>query len=238
MPADGVAVIKRFIRLKGERSNFDTRWERMAPYLAPSRVGITGARSPGQKQTDGVYDSTTMLAAEMMAHFIAGHIINPGQRWQRFEMEDAEANKIDEVKEWTEECSDRYLKKVGASSFYAEGPESLIDYAGFGTGFLLCEEAPQPENRVIQGFRGFYFHAEKTGRFLIQEGPDGLVDTAFREYEMTAGNVGKQWPDSPLPENIKNSITKGEIDKNYKIIHAIYPRPRSEQGAGRYGMPW
>lgn len=237
MPADGVLIVKRYQKKKAERSNFDSRWERMAPYLAPSRVGITGARSPGTKQTTGVYDSTTMLAAEMMAHFIAGHIINPGQRWQRYEMEDPDANKVDEVREWTEECSDRYLKRVGASMFYAEAPEALIDYAGFGTGFLLCEEAPQPVNRVIKGFRGFYFHSEKTGRFIIDEGPDGLVDTAFREYELSAGNIKKRWPDDPLPENISNSL-KGEQDKLFKIVHAIYPRPYAERGGGSKGMPW
>jgi len=224
------------MKKKGERATFDSRWESMAPYLAPSRVGITGQNTPGAKQTSGVYDSTTMMAAETMAMFIAGHIINPSQQWFGYRMRDPDAGASDTVREWLEECRDRTLKHLSASLFYAEGPESLIDYGGFGTGFLMAEEAPQPVNRTMSGFRGFYFHAEKTGRFVIEEGADGLVDTAFREFELTARVAADLWTD--LPEAISNAVREGNIDKKFKFVHAIYPRPRREQTSGAKGMPW
>ena len=238
MPADGSVIVHRYQKRKGERANFDERWERMAPFIAPSRVGIQGAFTPGVKQTGGVYDSTTMLAAETLAMFIAGHIINPSQRWFGYEMRDAPTS--DSIREYLEELRDVTLKRLGASLFYAEGPESLIDYGGFGTGFLLTEEAPQPVNRTIRGFRGFHFQAVKTGRFTIEEGFDGLVDTADREFELSARIINEQWGARPgaLPENIQNALRERQFDKKFKIIHSIFPRPRSDQGAGAKGMPW
>lgn len=237
MPADGPKIIARYLLQKSRRHNFDERWEAMASFIAPSRLGIITNRSPGDKQTRGVYDSTGMMAAETMAMFMAGHIINPSQQWFGFQLRDLEVGRSEEVREWLEECRDRTLKRLGASLFYAEGPEALIDYAGFGTGFLLTEEAPQPSNRILQGFRGFYFHAEKTGRFVIEEGADGLVDTAFREFELSARIAHDLWPDS-LPEGIQNSFKEGQLDKPFKFVHAIYPRPISDQTAGSKGMPW
>src|SRR5574337_445811 len=150
MATNGIEVINRYNRLKADAGNHMARWEKMAPYIAPSRVGILTKLADGSKQTSGVYDSTTMMAAELMAMFIAGHIINPSQRWLGYEMDNAD----DEVNEWLEECRDIDLKNRSASLFYAEGPESLIDYGGFGTGCLMHEEIPQTENKTRQGFRG------------------------------------------------------------------------------------
>ncbi len=239
MAADGQAVIKRYDKLNGEGGNHRARCQRMAPYIAPSRVGSLELGAPGQPQNVGVYDSTTMQAAELMAMFIAGHIINPSQRWFDYEMENSEDNKVDSIREWNEECRDVTLKYAGSSMFYAEGPESLIDYGGFGTGFLLCEEAPQPTNLTMKGFRGFYFNAEKTGSFLIQDGANGLVDTAFRRFELTARVAADRWGKENLSEKIQNTLTSGRQDEPFKFVHAVYPRPKSEQySMGNKGMPW
>ena len=66
MAANGEDLVKRYDRLRGDRANFDERWERMAPFIAPSRMGITTQYAPGEKQTHGVYDSTTLMAAELI----------------------------------------------------------------------------------------------------------------------------------------------------------------------------
>lgn len=236
MPTNGPDLIARYTRLKGERANFDARWEAMAPFIAPSRVGIISQPSPGEKQTRNVYDSTMMMAAELCSMFIAGHVINPAQQWFTYRMRDPNMDRVDAVKEWLDECRDRTLRRLSSSMFYAEGPESLIDYVGFGTGFLLVEELPQPEHQTMEGFRGFFFHAEKTGRFVIADGADGLVDTAMREFEMTARVAKGQW--DILPENVQKALDEGKIDAPFKFIHAIVPRPKAEQTAGARGMPW
>lgn len=239
MPLTGPEIVKWYEKARSDRHNFDERWERMAPFIAPSRVGITTKYYPGDKQTRGVYDSTSMLAAEMMAHFMAGNIINPGQRWMDFEMRDPLARDSDEVREWLEECRDITLRRQSASLFYAEGPESLIDYGGFGTGCLLGEEAPQPINRVIRGFRGFHWEASKIGRFVIEEGTDGRVDTLGREFNMTARQIRDRWGQSgKLPTNVAQAIQVGKMDEPFCVIQKICPRPLAEQGAGAQGMPW
>lgn len=236
MAADGTDIVKRYDRLVNEASTFRDRWERMAPYIAPSRLGMFTSPVPGQKQTGKLYDSTTLMAAELMAQFIAGHIISPSQRWLDYRMREPTLNADDEVREWLEECRDRFLDQVASSLFYAEGPESLIDYVGFGTGLLFVEELPQPPNLRLDGFRGFHFRAERTGRFVIAEGADGLVDTVMREMWITARVFGDLWG-SNLPESIQNA-QRDQPDKAFKVVHAVLPRPFAEQGAGALGMPW
>lgn len=242
MAANGTEIVQRFDKLEQARANHDVRWERMAPHLAPSRVGITGAYADGDKQTRGVYDSTTMYAAELMAHFIAGYVINPSQRWLTYKLDNFQQE--DEETEWLEECRDRALRRLASSAFYAEGAETLIDWGGFGTGWLLGEERPQPTNETIRGFRGFRWEATKTGRFVIAEGTDGRVDTGGRKFQMTAEKINERWGPNgrervkPLPENIRKAIESKELDKQFTIIHMIMPRPRIGRGPGALGMPW
>jgi len=238
MPAHGPDIIKRYLRLKNDRHNYDERWERMAPFIAPSREGVTSWRSPGEKQQREVYDSTTMMAAELMAHFIAGHVINPSQQWMRLRMHSPEIDRLDPVREWLEECRDRILRRFAGSAFYAEGPEALIDWGGFGTGNLAIEELPPPVNVTREGFRGFFFRATKTGRFVIAEGPDGLVDTEMSEHRVTARAARDQWGEKNLPEKIQHCLASGKLDDVFTFVHAIYPRPVSEREAGALGMPW
>ena len=249
MAADGAALVARYRRLQGERALFDQHWEQLAPLLAPSRVGIRQAQPPGTRQTQALYDSTTLLAAELMAQFIAGHLINPGQRWFSLGMDQAFARSQGRryvaglayasmpVREWCEEMRDRQLARYAASAFYAEGPESLIDYGGFGTGCLLGEERPQPVNQVLRGFRGFYFSAEKTGRFVIAEDAAGMVDTLMREYRLTARACRDRWGAARLPEALA-SAAETRPDQLVPILHVIDPRPTAERAAGARGMPW
>ena len=241
MPADGKEFVKRYERLEREYGPHAERHERMAPYIAPSRVGITGVLATGDKITRGVYDSTTLMAAELMAHFVAGHVINPGQQWMGYAMRDPRVADDDETREWLEECTNITLTRMAASPFYAEGPESLIDWGGFGTGALIGEEAPQPINLTLRGFRGFYWSSIKTGRFLVQEGADGTVHTLFRRYQMTAGMIEERWKDNSqatLPQSVTAALSGGERDRPFKVIHGIYPRPKSDSGYGAKGMPW
>lgn len=247
MPANPKEIVSTHKKMIAKRSTNSDRWERQAPFIAPSRVGITSDFSPGQKQTGGVYDSTNMMSAELLAHFVAEHLINPTQQWINYTspISNDENIDLDEAREWCEESKDRSLSRLGASLFYAEGPESLIDWCGFGTGWMIGEENSQPINETIKGFRGFFWHAEKTGRFYIEEGINGLVDRTHREYKMSVRGISDKFgPDSqpdkkPLPEVIQKCIQEAHWDREFKVVHAIYPRPKSEQhSGGAKGYPW
>lgn len=239
MAADGPARVKLYRSRKERRSNFDSRWERMAPFLAPSRVGIISQRTPGTKQTTGVTDSTTLMAAELMAMFVAGHIINPSQQWGGMRLGNGN-RPSDAIQEWLEECRDRMLAEFSNSMFYGEAPESLIDHGGFGTGCLGIEEMPEMSHLRVNGFRGFFTEAHKTGRFVIGEGPDGLIHEVTVEKEMTAGQLEKRFGKENLPPKAKKALAENKVDDCFQIIHDVYPRSLSEQefASGAKKMPY
>lgn len=239
MAIDGPARVKLYLSRKAARGNFDERWERMAPFLAPSRVGIRTVRSPGAKQTHGVSDSTTLMAAELMAMFVAGHIINPSQQWGGLAMGKGNPHS-DAIQEWLEDCRDRMLSAFSNSMFYGEAPEALIDHGGFGTGCLLTEEMPEMPHERKQGFRGLYVQAHKTGRFVIGEGPDGMIHDLTTELTLTANQLAQRFGKEALPPKAKKALAEGKPDEPFTIVHDIYPRSLSDQefAAGAKKMPY
>lgn len=233
----GSEIVALYNRWKDARRNFDNRWERMAQYLAPSRQGIIVGYAPGVSQTQNVFDSTSIMAADLFAMFLGGRIINPANRWLGYQMEQTPFNQNDEIRSWNEECRDRALKALSQSTFYGEGPESLVDWVGFGTNFLILDELPQGVSETRRGFRGIYCHAEKTGRFLIQEGPDGIVDSAMRLMKISARVCEQRFGRSIAPK-MQEALQHGKGEDVFEVIHAILPRPRAERTAGAKGMPW
>ena len=240
MAADPKIICTTEERLFNNASTHFRYCDEMAPYIAPSRGSILSKRTPGEKQTRHVYDSTSMMAAEMCAHFIAGQVINPSQLWGTMTLKHPRQRLQDAINEWMEECRDRELKAFSESMFYAEAVESKVDWVGFGTGFLLREEMPQPVNMVMHGFRGFRFEAIKTGRFVTAEGASGLVDTVYIRLTHTAQQLVDRFGKQAVSDKVRKSIENNKPDEEHEIIHAIYPRPLSDQryAAGALKMPW
>lgn len=240
MPADPKMLCARLDRLKDQAAVHFKTCDEMAKYLAPSRTGILSQRTPGDRQTREVFDSTSTMAAELMAQFVASYTINPAQQWATMKKVHPDPRSEDVIQEWLEECRDRMFQALSNSMFYAEGVEAKIDWCGFGTGFLFREEKPQPVHYTQQGFRGFRYEAKKTGRFWIAEGPDGLIDTAFEESDLTVRVMRDRWGAQACSEKVRKLIQENKLDESVCVIHAIYPRPLSDQqySAGAQKMPW
>ncbi len=238
MALNGKVLMRRYKTLLGAASTHFAVCDEMAPYVAPSRVGMQGKRSVGQRQNRQVFDSTTMMAAELMANFVASSSMNPAQTWGSMRVRLGEAT--DPVQEWFEDSRDRMLRDFAGSMFYAESPETLVDWVGFGTGALVTDERPQPINRTIRGWRGSHYEAHQTGRFVIADGQDGLVDTIMYEKDQSAGLLAERFGNENLPEAVRKAIKEGEQDRVFTVVHIIQPRSQSDRefAAGAKKMPW
>ncbi len=240
MPLEGKTLIADYDRRKQAAMPHFSRCEMMAPYLAPSRVGMLGPRTPGTTQTSNVTDSTSTFAAEVAAQFVAGQVINPTQLWGSMRLRHPRKRANDAINEWLEECRDRQLAILGNSMFYAESVESMIDWLAFGTGYLLREERPPSPHKVERGFRGFRFEAKRTGRFVIADGANGLVDSSWDEAEYSASVLLTRFGRQALPEKVKQALDAGKSETAFTVIHAITPRSLADQryAAGAKKMPW
>ncbi len=241
MPASGPETIRRYKRLRDVRRNHEERWDILAPFTAPSRLGVRTKMTEGQSKTDRVFDSTAMFAADILAKFIVGNINNPAAKWFNLKMRDSDLNTIDSVKEWLEETRDRMLADLSSSNFYAEVYEMYIDYSAFGTGSMFAVEKPQPVNETILGYRGTRFKTHMIGRYVIAENDIGMVDTHMVEFPISARAAVMKWGLDKLPALMTKAASKPETQDNmFTVVHAVYPRPEGDRGGAptALGMPF
>lgn len=234
--ANGEQILKQYNFIRDHYQNFLTRWDLQAPYLSPSRVGILSDRTPGQDQMAGVYDSTTMGAADMLAKYIASTTFGPGQRWGKLKAKKFGRQDRNDSDDWAEEATNLILGAFGDSNFYREAPEALTDWVAFGTGSVLCEERKDYRSDYEQrrkGFRGLRFQTSKTGRFFNGCNAEGSMDKQFREDKLSARASADKFGKENLPINIQQLVDGERQEKLFTFIHAIYPRSKSDRSYGK-----
>ncbi len=74
---------RRYDGLKSstERSNNEHHWQEIAELCSPRKLDFVGMRTPGEKRMTKVYDSTGILAVEMLAAGLHGMATNPASKW-------------------------------------------------------------------------------------------------------------------------------------------------------------
>lgn len=235
MAADPGALLKRYDRLATVRGNFDTLWQELAEFIFPRKSVITVKRAPGEQlESPRLFDSTALHANTLLAATMHGALTSSQFQWFSLKMRRAELNEVKEVADWLQECEQRMYLAMRQSNFASEIHEHYLDLGCFGTAVTLVEGRP-PVGASL--FGGLLFRTLALGEYVIDEAPDGYVDTLFRQYEMTAKAAFQQWPKDLHEDIVRQAKDKPEAP--VVIVHAIYPRVgRDETKRTRQEMPW
>ena len=212
------ALINRDNQLLAKRSLYEYLLQELADYILPRKSNISVKRSPGQKQTDKLFDSTAPHANEMLAATMHGSLTSSAAKWFTLKARPSEVNDIYEVREWLEECARRMYLALRWSNFNPEIHEVYLDLGAFGTGAILIEEKEAQE----PGFNGLQFKSLPVGSYCIAENADGYVDTLFRQFNLSAGAAMARWSDA-VGLKIKETANS-KPDTLFPFLQAIYPR--------------
>lgn len=238
MPASGPEIARHFDRLKGRRLNFDPLYDDLAEFEAPQRGRPSyladAADSPGQRQTDRLFDATAVEAAAVLAANMQGALTSPTLPWFRLKTRDDRLNQVKAVQDWLEQAEQKMFLALRQSNFYAENMEGWLDLAVFGMRCLYIGERDTTGGGATWG--GLLFRSHPPGSYVIDEGPDGLVDTVIREQQMTARVVFDQWGERAGDAIV--TMAKARPDQLVTILHAVYPRPDGREGSYSQRMPY
>lgn len=240
MAASASDVLRRANDLKSQRAPYETIWQEIAEYTTPHRANITGQKSPGQKHTDKIFDSTAVRSLPMLAAHLHGTLTPSTQPWLSFALRDEELNEDQSIKNWLEDCARRMHRAFRQSKFHVAIHEMYLDLVGpSATGCLYVEEKDPPASGVFGGFR---FRAHGAEEYCLAEDADGQVDTIYRWLKMTGRQLVQKWDDR-IPEKI-GERNKTKPDEQYTVIHAVQPRrdlaydAQGNRKRGAKNMPW
>lgn len=204
---------RRYQDLSNARSNWERHWQELADYMLPRKADITKKRTQGDKRTELIYDGTAIHAVEMLASSLHGMLTSPSTPWFSMRYRNPALQRNDAANEWLEICIDQMYQAFHRSNFQQEVHELYYDLVVFGTGGIYLD-------LVGEDLR---FATRHIAEICISEDANGVVDTVYRKFKMTARAMEQQFGPGNLPTAVVKDA-QNEPFKEHEIIHAVYPR--------------
>lgn len=203
---------RRLERMKTKRYMWDSHCQEVSDYVIPNKNQVTRTSTPGEKKNLQIFDSTAILANELLGGSLHGMLTNPSTEWFEFTTGVPELDDQDDVRKWLQKATTITHEVFNGSNFQTEIHELYIDQGAFGIGYISMEE---DDIDVIR------FLSRPFREIWIDENNKGQVDTVFRLYKWMPRQIIQEWGDA-CPEFIFRK-EKEKPDEEIEILHVVEP---------------
>lgn len=215
-------ILRRFGQMQADRGNFESLWQQIAERMLPGSAQFTARPTPGQSQTEKMFDATAALAVRKFATILESMLTPRTQQWHKLKAADDELGKVRVVSSYLEDVNNLLFRQrySPSANFSGQVGAGYLELAAFGNGSMLVDEEP--------GY-GLRYKALPLAGTYFAENHVGLVDTVFRRFEYTARQAMQKWG-KRCPEKIRAAYEKAP-ETAFAFAHAIRPNP-GESGDG------
>lgn len=223
--------IERWDQHVEHRRLWEPTWEELAQFIQPRKSGITFSRTPGQLQVERLFDSTAIHANELLAASMQGSLTSASTQWFELRIRGVDIAKNSQLAKDLRWCAADMYDAVRQSNHGSEFHEVYQDMAGLGIGGVFVEEVD-----VTGSLRHTAMHP---GEYCIEEGPDGYVDTVYREFDLTARAAARKWGAKNLGAKVTNALENNPTER-FKFLHVVGPTddPTPPYGSKKLHFPF
>lgn len=216
---------------KGYWEVWQTTWEDLSELILPSHRGFNSEWYPGQRRQRRQFDGMAMNFNVKLANNMHTLLTNPATTWNTWRFGDEELRESDAAREWLEECHKLAMAAMKDSNFDIEINEMYLELCALGMGCLHCEAKLPKYGQDDNEFHGLWFKAYSMSEITSAENGEGLLDTSYRELELTAqqavemfGEVDMGDVRKGVPKSVGESYKNGKLLQKDEYTHVIYPR--------------
>lgn len=217
-------VLQRFDAARNARKPHEVVWRECFDYSYSLRgSGLNGNALDAQQalaKKSNLVDSTSTDAVRILASGIMSALTPANSRW--FQLDAGEED--DEGKRWLDKSADKIWKNIHAANFDSAAFESMIDLVCAGW-FCMYVDA----DRVNGGYE--FTQWPLSGVYASASRPNGIIDTVYRHYTLTAEQAYSQFGDELSAKTIK--LSKDKPAEKVEFIHAVYPRKNDSDVSNR-----
>ena len=223
-------ILKRWQALKNERTYILPIWKDVTDYVNPYRgryfVSNRNLRGTNSKK---ILDSTPARAQRILSAGLMSGMTSPARPWFGLTTADPELAKNMQVKAWCHDVA-TIMRRVFSKSNIYRVLHTIYDELGlFGTGPAILSGH---YDNIVHGY------PLTAGEYCIATDMYGVVDTLYREFQMTVKSLVEMFGKS-CPDNVMNQYNAGNLDALHTVIHAIEPRTeRNVKSLKNTDMPW
>lgn len=204
-------------KLRGMRSNWDSLWQEVADRVWPQMADFVMRRTPGEKRSEKIFDSTAPLALDRASAAFYSLMVPDGQYWHGLSMgKDRGLMENVAVKGWLEEIRRVLfsLRRSPKANFASQAQECIRSLIGFGTLCMFTEDVPG---------RGIRYKSVHLAEIDVTENKDGQIDTVYRRFEYTARQAVEAFGKDKLPPKILEKFEKKDEQSKFEFVHYVAP---------------
>ncbi|MEG8916441.1 portal protein [Klebsiella pneumoniae] len=211
-----VKLVKRADTLKANRQVHESVWRECYDYTYPLRgAGLSDEVLDAQSAKSKVarlLDGTATDSARMLASALMSGMTPANAQWLNLDSESLP----DDAAAWLSTCATLVWENIHAANFDAEGYEANLDVVCAGWFALYIDEDREEGGFSFQQWPLAQCYVTSTRR-------DGIVDTIYRRYQLTAEQAIKEFGADKVSKKIRDAAAKKPDDK-FDFLHCIFPR--------------
>jgi len=210
-----ISYNKRLEALKSERSSFIPLWRELSDYhLAHRGRFLTSDRNKGHKRNTKQINNTSRLSVRTLGSGMMSGITSPARPWFRLSTGDKQLDDSSNVKTWLHQVQLTMYNVFASSNTYNSLHQLYSELGVFGTAAM----------GVFNDFENIIWCKPYTiGSYMLGANGQNVVDTMYREYELSVGQVIKQFGIDNVSSQVKTMWQKGNSEAWIKVIHVIEP---------------
>ncbi len=220
---------KRLKALDSERSSFFTHWGELSDNILGyrGRFMVTD-RNDGRKRNSKQLNNTARIASRVLVAGMMSGLTPRARPWFRLTTVNPDFREIKVVKIWLERVEKLLREIFSESNFYTTMSLMYGDLGTFGTAPMAIYE--DFENVIrCQSF--------PIGQYFLGADGHGNVDTLYREYQLTVGQVVTQFGMENCTLSTQNNFTNGNTETWVDVIHVIEPNDKRDHMSDA-GLPY
>lgn len=242
-----VRASTEFRLLWGLRGVWEEHWQEISEYFFPMKEWSFNAfqmRTPGQKRTEYIFDSTAPMALQRGAAIVSSLLTPQDRRWQSVFSPDPVVMQDRLSRLWYEKVTELVFQYRYApeANFESQNQSTIVSDLAFGTGVLFVDR--------LSGRRaGPWYKNMNLGQVYLRENHQKVIDSAFRYFQMTAKQIKDMFdPDNAYrgedvfsPPDMVLEAAEHSPDRLFWLLHVCRPRREHEIERGRKdykGMNW
>jgi hypothetical protein len=208
----GREIMARQASMKSFRQLWECVWQDIRELIRPNASDFTVRSLPGYNRKNKVFDDFPGLSLSIMAAGLHSYLTTPSSRWFEVTTRDRDIDRDPASARWLEIVSNRIYDAMNDpdAGFNSSLHELYLELGAFGTGVILLRTDELGRLR---------FKTLPLSECFISENEHGVVDTLFREFEMTTRQAELTFGNK-IPDRI---LACKDPETPWKFIHATYP---------------
>lgn len=225
-------ILTRWGTLKKEREPYMTQWLEISEHITPSRGRflIGKNRNESRSRWNRIVDSSAVRAANILAAGLMSDMTDPSSQWFALTTGTPNLDEAQAVKVWLDQVQRIMEMAFTRTNTYQALHQGWRDVGTYGVMAMVIAE----DDREV-----FHCYPLSVGEYAIGVDDRGVPDTLYRRFIMTAAQLVARFGRSKLSADVLRNFDAGQVDHEYKLIHAIEPRFDRQYGKrDSRNMPW